>query len=194
MTTAPGNGRLLAVNVGRPHEVDGPHGTTSTAIWKAPVPDRRRVRRLGVAGDAQADLVAHGGEHRAVPVYQVASYRYWEGELGRELPGSGAFGENFTVDGLPDDDVRIGDRYRIGSALLEVSQPRVTCFKVGLLELTEVCDVPADWSCRTGVCHRCRSPLVSGTVSYDPAPLDPPADATVLLCCARPASDLVLDL
>lgn len=123
---------LLAVNVGQPKDLDGPGGRARTAIWKAPVSGRRRVGQLNVDGDRQADLVGHGGPHRAVLVYQVESYRFWEGELGRELPGTGVFGENFTVAGLSDGEVRIGDRYRVGSALFEVSQPRVTCFKVGL--------------------------------------------------------------
>jgi len=103
-----------------------------TAIWKSPVAGRRRVSQLNVDGDRQADLVGHGGQHRAVLVYQAESYQYWQSELGRELPGTRVLGENFTVCGLADDQVRIGDRYRIGSALFEVSQPRVTCFKVGL--------------------------------------------------------------
>ncbi len=123
---------LLAVNVGQPQDVAGPTRPVQTAIWKTPVTGRQRVSRLNVDGDRQADLVAHGGQHRAVLVYQAESYRYWESELGRDLPGTGVFGENFTVRGLPDDVVRIGDRYRIGSALFEVSQPRVTCFKIGL--------------------------------------------------------------
>ncbi len=133
MTTAGGAaGVLLAVNVGQPREVVGPSGPARSAIWKKPGSGRRRVSRLNVDGDGQADLVGHGGLHRAVLVYQVDSYRHWESELGRQLPGTGVFGENFTVRGFPDDQVRIGDRYRIGSALFEVSQPRVTCFKVGL--------------------------------------------------------------
>jgi len=129
---AAADGVLLAVNVGQPHNVAGPTRPVQTAIWKTPVTGRQRVSRLNVDGDRQADLVAHGGQHRAVLVYQAESYRYWESELGRDLPGTGVFGENFTVRGLPDDVVRIGDRYRIGSALFEVSQPRVTCFKIGL--------------------------------------------------------------
>src|SRR5881397_1799533 len=90
------------------------------------------VRRINIDGDDQADRNAHGGEHRAVFVYQIDSYRYWERELGREDFSYGQFGENFTVEGLADDEVCIGDRYRIGSALLEVSQPRVTCYRLGL--------------------------------------------------------------
>jgi ferredoxin-NADP reductase/MOSC domain-containing protein YiiM len=90
------------------------------------------VTRLNVDGDAQSDLAAHGGEHRAVYVYDLSAYRHWERELGRDDFVLGQFGENFTVEGLADDDVRVGDRYRVGGALFEVTQPRVTCFKLGL--------------------------------------------------------------
>jgi ferredoxin-NADP reductase/MOSC domain-containing protein YiiM len=90
------------------------------------------VRRLDIDGDAQADLAGHGGEHRAVFVYQMDSYRYWEHFLGRNDFTLGQFGENFTVDGLSDNEVCIGDRYRIGSAVFEVTQPRVTCYRVGI--------------------------------------------------------------
>jgi ferredoxin-NADP reductase/MOSC domain-containing protein YiiM len=124
--------QLLSVNVGVPRTISWRGRDVRTAIWKEPVADRRWVGRLNVTGDAQADRVGHGGEHRAVFVYQLDSYRYWERELGRRLPAFGQFGENFTVDGMTDDDVGIGDRYAIGSALFEVTQPRVTCFKVGI--------------------------------------------------------------
>jgi ferredoxin-NADP reductase/MOSC domain-containing protein YiiM len=90
------------------------------------------VRRLNIDGDGQGDLEGHGGEQRAVLVYQLESYRYWERELGRPEFAFGQFGENFTVDGLSDGEVCIGDRYRIGDALFEVTQPRVTCYRVGL--------------------------------------------------------------
>jgi ferredoxin-NADP reductase/MOSC domain-containing protein YiiM len=90
------------------------------------------VRRLNIDGDGQGDLVGHGGEHRAVFVYQIDSYRYWESQLGRSDFTYGQFGENFTVDGLSDREVCIGDRYRIGGALFEVTQPRVTCYRVGI--------------------------------------------------------------
>jgi len=103
-----------------------------TGIWKRPVEGRRLVRRLNIDGDGQGDLAGHGGEHRAVLVYQVDSYRYWEEHLRRTGFTYGQFGENFTVDGLPDDEVCIGDRYRIGEAVFEVSQPRVTCYRLGL--------------------------------------------------------------
>ena len=90
------------------------------------------VRRINIDGDDQADRLAHGGEHRAVFVYQMDSYRYWERELGRDDFSYGQFGENFTVEGLADDEVCIGDRYRIGGALFEVTQPRVTCYRLGI--------------------------------------------------------------
>jgi ferredoxin-NADP reductase/MOSC domain-containing protein YiiM len=103
-----------------------------TGIWKRPVRGRCTVRRLNLAGDAQGDLGGHGGEQRAVMIYQIDSYRYWEQTLGRSDFTFGQFGENFTVDGLPDDEVCIGDRYRVGTALFEVTQPRVTCYRVGI--------------------------------------------------------------
>ncbi|MGH8736992.1 MAG: MOSC domain-containing protein [Burkholderiales bacterium] len=103
-----------------------------TAIWKRAVAGRRMARRLNLDGDAQGDLLGHGGEQRAVFVYQIDYYRYWQRELGRNDFTFGQFGENFTIDGLPDDEVCIGDRFRIGAALFEVTQPRVTCYRVGL--------------------------------------------------------------
>ena len=106
--------------------------TVRTAIWKEPVAGPRMVRQINIDGDDQADRLAHGGEHRAVFVYQIESYRYWERELGRDDFTYGQFGENFTVEGLADDEVCIGDRYRIGGALFEVTQPRVTCYRVGI--------------------------------------------------------------
>jgi ferredoxin-NADP reductase/MOSC domain-containing protein YiiM/ferredoxin len=90
------------------------------------------VRRLNIEGDGQGDLIGHGGEHRAVFVYQIDSYRHWEAEFHRNDFVFGQFGENFTVEGLPDDKVCIGDRYRIGGAVFEVTQPRVTCYRVGI--------------------------------------------------------------
>jgi ferredoxin-NADP reductase/MOSC domain-containing protein YiiM len=129
---AEGVGRLLSLNVGGPREVAWEGKTVRTAIWKDPVDGPLMVRRLNIDGDDQADRAAHGGEHRAVFVYQIEAYRYWERELGRSDFGFGQFGENFTVEGLPDDEVCIGDRYRIGEALFEVTQPRVTCFRLGL--------------------------------------------------------------
>jgi ferredoxin-NADP reductase/MOSC domain-containing protein YiiM len=124
--------RLLSVNVGLPRDVTWNGKTVRTAVWKSPVTGRRMVRKLDIDGDAQADLAGHGGEHRAVFVYQMDSYHYWETFLGRNDFTFGQFGENLTVEGLPDDEVCIGDRYRIGSAEFEVTQPRVTCYRVGI--------------------------------------------------------------
>ena len=124
--------RLLSVNVGLPRDIPWQGKTVHTAVWKSPVQGPRAVRRPNIDGDGQGDLAGHGGEHRAVLVYQLDSYRFWQGELGRDDFSYGQFGENFTVDGLPDGEVCIGDRYRIGSALFEVTQPRVTCYRVGL--------------------------------------------------------------
>ncbi|SEG80820.1 Ferredoxin-NADP reductase [Actinacidiphila yanglinensis] len=123
---------LLSVNVGMPKDVSWQGRTVRTGAWKAPVEGPRMVRRLNVEGDGQGDLAGHGGEIRAVLVYQAQSHRYWEKQLGRDDLSFGIFGENFTVDGLPDDEVCIGDRYRIGDAEFEVTQPRVTCYRVGM--------------------------------------------------------------
>ncbi len=123
---------LVAVNVGLPKDVPWRGAAVHTGVWKQAVSGPRLVRRLNIEGDGQGDLAGHGGEHRAVLVYQLASYRYWQEVLGRDDFVHGEFGENFTVDGLPDDEVCIGDRYRIGDAEFEVSQPRVTCYRVGL--------------------------------------------------------------
>ncbi len=124
--------RLLAVNVGMPQDVVWQDRTVHTAIWKTPVKGPRMVRRLNIDGDGQGDLAGHGGEHRAVLVYQMESYRYWQKQLGRDDFVYGQFGENFTVEDLPDAVVCVGDQYRIGDALFEVTQPRVTCYRVGI--------------------------------------------------------------
>jgi ferredoxin-NADP reductase/MOSC domain-containing protein YiiM len=125
-------GRLLSVNVGMPKNVEWRGKTVFTGVFKDPVSGPRRVGKLNVEGDGQGDLAGHGGEQRAVFVYQIDSYRYWEGELGRQDFVYGQFGENFTVEGLGDDEVCIGDRYQICGAVFEVTQPRVTCYRVGL--------------------------------------------------------------
>ena len=124
--------RLLSVNVGLPRDIEWKGRTVHTGIWKDPVAGRCRVGRLNLDGDGQGDLAGHGGEQRAVFVYQIESYRHWEEQLERTDFVHGQFGENFTIEGLPDDAVCIGDRYRIGSALFEVTQPRVTCYRVGI--------------------------------------------------------------
>src|SRR5690349_19504592 len=118
---------LLSLNVGGPREIEWEGKTVRTAIWKEPVDGPRMVRRINIDGDDQADRLAHGGEHRAVFVYQIESYRYWEREVGPSDFTYGQFGE-----GLADDEVCVGDRCRIGAALFEVTQPRVTCYRVGI--------------------------------------------------------------
>src|SRR5262252_761691 len=124
--------RLLSMNVGLPRVVTWNGKAVRTAIWKFPLNERRMVRKLNIDGDAQADLAGHGGEQRAVFVYQIDSYRYWQQFLGRGDFSFGQFGENFTVEGLADDEVCVGDRYRIGEAVFEVTQPRATCYRVGI--------------------------------------------------------------
>jgi ferredoxin-NADP reductase/MOSC domain-containing protein YiiM/ferredoxin len=124
--------RLLSVNVGLPRDIEWKGRVVRTGIWKDPVQGRTQVRRLNIDGDGQGDLAGHGGEQRAVFVYQMESYRYWQDRLGRNDFVHGQFGENFTVEGLGDDEVCIGDRYQIGSATFEVTQPRVTCYRLGI--------------------------------------------------------------
>jgi ferredoxin-NADP reductase/MOSC domain-containing protein YiiM/ferredoxin len=127
-----GAAELLSVNVGMPKDVSWHGKTVYTGIWKDPVTGPRMVRRLNIDGDGQGDTQGHGGEQRAVFVYQIQSYEHWQRHFGRDDLSYGNFGENLTVDGLPDDEVCIGDRYRIGEAEFEVTQPRVTCYRVGL--------------------------------------------------------------
>src|ERR1700731_2338106 len=124
--------RLLSVNVGLPRDIEWKGRTVHTGIWKDPVRGRCRVGRLNLHGDGQGDLAGHGGEQRAVFVYQIESYRHWQERLKRTDLVHGQVGENIPIEGLPDDAVCIGDRYQIGSALFEVTQPRVTCYRVGI--------------------------------------------------------------
>ena len=123
---------LVSVNVGLRDNVSWHERTVYTGAWKYPVTGPRMVRRLNVDGDGQGDLGGHGGENRAVLVYQLDSYRHWAEEFGRDDLTPGLLGENLTVEGLPDDEVCIGDQYRIGPAVFEVTQPRVTCYRAGL--------------------------------------------------------------
>jgi ferredoxin-NADP reductase/MOSC domain-containing protein YiiM len=124
--------RLLSVNVGLPRDIEWKGRTVHTGIWKNAASGRCRARRLNLEGDGQGDLAGHGGEQRAVFVYQIESYRYWQEQLKRADFVYGQFGENFTIEGLPDDAACIGDRYQIGSAMFEITQPRVTCYRVGI--------------------------------------------------------------
>jgi MOSC domain-containing protein YiiM len=123
--------RLLSVNVGRPKPVDTGRRLVETAIWKAPVEGRVRVQGVNLDGDEQADLSVHGGPDKAVYAYAIEETRRWEEELGREL-GAGAFGENLTTAGVDVSGALLGERWRIGTTLLEVVQPRLPCFKLGL--------------------------------------------------------------
>src|SRR5215469_13469791 len=125
-------GVIVSVNVGLPQDVAWQGRTVRTAVWKKPVTGRIFAGRLNLDGDGQADLRAHGGEQRALLVYQLDSYRYWASYLGRSDFVHGNFGENLTVEGLADNEVCIGDRFRIGGAVVEVSQPRDTCYRVGI--------------------------------------------------------------
>ncbi len=127
-----GAATLVSVNVGMPANVGWRGKTVYTGIYKAPVSGSVMVRRLNIDGDGQGDLAGHGGEQRAVMVYQTESYEYWSRHLDRDDLQPGHFGENFTITGLGDDEVCIGDRYAIGEAEFEVTQPRVTCFRVGM--------------------------------------------------------------
>jgi ferredoxin-NADP reductase/MOSC domain-containing protein YiiM/ferredoxin len=125
-------GLVVSVNVGLPQNVAWQGRTVRTAVWKTPVTGRVFARRLNLDGDGQGDLRGHGGEQRALLVYQLDSHRYWASHLGRSDLVAGIFGENLTVEGLADNEVCIGDRFRIGGAIVEVSQPRDTCYRVGI--------------------------------------------------------------
>ncbi len=123
--------RVLSVNVGKPQAVETGRRTVLTAIWKHPVDGRVRVRGVNLDGDDQADRSVHGGPDKAVYAYAIEETRAWAGDLGREL-GPGAFGENLTTEGIDVSGALIGERWRVGTALLEVVQPRLPCFKLGL--------------------------------------------------------------
>jgi MOSC domain-containing protein YiiM len=123
--------RLVSVNVGRPRDVETGGRTISTAIWKEPIEGRVEVHGVNLAGDEQADLSVHGGRDKAVYAYASEETGDWEEELGREL-GPGAFGENLTTSGVDVSGAVIGERWRVGTTLLEVVQPRFPCFKLGL--------------------------------------------------------------
>jgi len=122
--------RLVSVNIGHPREVIYKGKTVTTGIFKEPVEGRIRLRTLNLDGDRQADLSVHGGPSKAVYAYPIEHYAYWRAEFpGMNLP-SGMFGENFTTEGLREDSVNIGDRFRIGSAQVMVTEPRLPCYKL----------------------------------------------------------------
>ena len=123
---------VMSLNVGKPREVDWEGGEVTTGIFKQPVSGRVALRTTNLDGDGQADLSVHGGIHKAVYAYSLAHYDFWKRELARGDLRPGQFGENFSVEGWTDDAVHIGDIFRVGTALVEVSQPRTPCFKLGL--------------------------------------------------------------
>jgi MOSC domain-containing protein YiiM len=124
--------RLVSVNVGQPREVETPRGVVLTSIFKTPVSGRIAARGHNLEGDRQADLTVHGGPSKAIYVYPAEHYPDWKAELrGMDL-AFGHFGENLTTEGFHEDEVHIGDRYRIGSVIVEVTQPRMPCFKLAL--------------------------------------------------------------
>ncbi len=124
--------KLLSVNVSLSKEVPYMGKTATTGIFKEPVKGRIMLRTLNLEGDGQADLKGHGGIYKAAYAYSVENYEYWKGELGRTDFTFGQFGENFTVEGMLDDDIYTGDQFRVGNALVEVTQPRVPCYKLGI--------------------------------------------------------------
>ena len=124
--------RIVSINVGLPRTVEVRNGSVTTSIWKAPVSGRVAVRRHNLDGDRQADLTVHGGPYKAVYLYASEHYPYWRDELSDAEIGFGGFGENLTTEGLTEGSVHIGDQFRIGSALLQVTQPRMPCFKLAL--------------------------------------------------------------
>ena len=124
--------KLLSVNVSLPREVTVKGATVRTGIFKEPVNRRVQVKTLNLDGDGQADLIGHGGEMRAALVYSFENFAHWATELRRTDLRFGQFGENFTVEGMPDDEIHVGDRFRIGTAVFEVTQPRVPCYKLGI--------------------------------------------------------------
>ncbi len=148
--------KLLGVSVGRPREIvyrdrRGRTRTTTTSIFKDPVEGRVMLRALNIDGDEQSDLDAHGGPDRAAYVYSIENYRYWAEALGRDdFAAQSQFGENLTVAGMADDVVCVGDTFGIGSAVAQITQPRVPCFKLGIR--IGIADFQTRFaeSCRTG--------------------------------------------
>jgi MOSC domain-containing protein YiiM len=124
--------KLLSVNVSPPKDVMHGDETVKTGIFKEPISGRVMLGTLNLDGDGQADLVGHGGIYKAAYAYPVENYEYWKREIGRTDLAFGQFGENFTVEGMTEDDVHVGDVFRVGGAVVEVTQPRVPCYKLGL--------------------------------------------------------------
>jgi MOSC domain-containing protein YiiM len=123
--------KIVSLNVGMPREVEWHERLVTTGIFKEPVTGQVALRKLNLDGDGQADLTVHGGEYKAVYCYPVEHYAFWKKELGRDL-AMGMFGENLTTEGLLENDVNLGDRFRVGSAEVVVTQPRLPCYKLGV--------------------------------------------------------------
>ena len=123
---------LVSVSVGLPRDVTWHGRVVTTGIYKDPVEGRVALRRLNLDGDRQADLTVHGGEHKAVYGYPLEHYAFWQRELPKAELTVGMFGENFTTEGLLEDDTHIGDEFAIGSATVVVTQPRLPCYKLGV--------------------------------------------------------------
>jgi MOSC domain-containing protein YiiM len=124
--------KIIAVSISKPVEIEYQGGLIRTGIFKEPVSGRLRATLSGLEGDGQADLEAHGGADKAIYVYSLDNYPYWENELGLSDLPCGQFGENLTVEGLCDAEVYIGDRFKFGQVVVEVTQPRIPCFKLGI--------------------------------------------------------------
>jgi MOSC domain-containing protein YiiM len=124
-------GRVVSVNVGRPRQVQWQGRTVTTAIWKDPVEGRHRVGGVNIDGDDQADRRVHGGPTKAIYAYAVADYQWWRSQLGEPLE-PGTFGDNLTIEGIDPATAVVGERWRIGTATLRVTEPRIPCFKLGL--------------------------------------------------------------
>lgn len=124
--------QLISVNVSLPKEIQYQGKTVTTGIFKEPVHGRLMLRELNLDGDGQADLTVHGGIHQAVYVYPLEHYEYWQRRLGRQDLAYGQFGENFTVREMREDQVHIGDIFRIGNAVVQITQPRVPCHKLAI--------------------------------------------------------------
>ena len=125
-------GSVVSVNVGRPREIEWRGEIVRTSIYKSPVGGAVPIRRLNLDGDEQSDLTVHGGAHKAVYAYPSEHYAWWRSELDVPELGWGAFGENLTLSGLVESAVSIGDRLRVGTAELQVTQPRLPCYKLGV--------------------------------------------------------------
>ncbi len=130
-TALPDRGILESVNVGSPRPIIHRGREEMTSIWKSPAPGRVAVRGVNVVGDVQSNLSVHGGPDKAVYAYGCADFEWWAGELGRSLE-PGAFGENLTVRGIAVSEAVVGERWRVGTVVLEVAQPRIPCFKLGI--------------------------------------------------------------